>query len=99
MHGVISLLDVTSFDNFFFQDCLSGTAKCHDIRCKIGRLEMDDKVEIRIRSRLWESTLIEVINLLHAGYFFMLFVACSLFFKVEGVYCFGIVYASLCPWV
>ena len=67
MHGVISLQDVTSCDKYVFQDCLSGTAKCHDIRCKIGRLEMDDKVEIRIRSRLWESTLIEVINSLHTG--------------------------------
>lgn len=40
-------------------DCQSGSAKCHDIRCRIGTLQMNKQVQIKIRSRLWESTLLE----------------------------------------
>mgnify|MGYP000748416375 CR=1 FL=1 len=43
-----------------FQDCETGTAKCTNIRCTIKFLKAGDEVTIRVISRLWNGTMIEV---------------------------------------
>ncbi|KAG5899741.1 hypothetical protein JTB14_006079 [Gonioctena quinquepunctata] len=40
-------------------DCSTGTAKCIDIACTIKRLTKGNQAEIDIRSRIWNSTLVE----------------------------------------
>lgn len=40
-------------------DCGKKTAKCYEIRCRIGVLLSGRSVKIQMRSRLWESTLLE----------------------------------------
>ncbi|KAL4222473.1 Integrin alpha [Mactra antiquata] len=40
-------------------DCMKKTAKCYEIRCRIGVLNKNQAVKIRLRARLWESTLLE----------------------------------------
>ncbi|XP_052797585.1 integrin alpha-6-like [Mya arenaria] len=45
--------------NIALLDCDRNTAKCYEIRCKLGILEPYNSVKIRLRSRLWESTLLE----------------------------------------
>ncbi|XP_052246976.1 integrin alpha-6-like isoform X2 [Dreissena polymorpha] len=52
--------------NIAHLDCDSKTAKCYEIRCKIGVLSPDQNVKIRIRSRLWESTLLQDYRLVDA---------------------------------
>ncbi|KAK2570174.1 Integrin alpha-6 [Acropora cervicornis] len=41
-------------------DCETGTAKCTNIRCTIKFLKAGDEVTIRIISRLWNGTMIEL---------------------------------------
>ncbi|XP_067649409.1 integrin alpha-PS1-like isoform X1 [Haliotis asinina] len=40
-------------------DCRRKTAKCHQIKCNIGEMSRNAYVEIKIRARLWESTLLQ----------------------------------------
>nr|XP_023029368.1 integrin alpha-PS1 isoform X1 [Leptinotarsa decemlineata] len=40
-------------------ECLNGTAKCIDITCTIKKLSSGNQADIDIRSRIWNSTLVE----------------------------------------
>ena len=42
-----------------FKDCERGTAKCFKFRCNIRNLQRKQSAVIKIRARLWNTTLIE----------------------------------------
>lgn len=44
---------------FFFQDCDTGTAKCVEIMCSIKDLRKGNAAYVDIKSRIWNSTLVE----------------------------------------
>lgn len=44
---------------FVFKDCNKGTAKCIDLVCTIRKLKKGNQADIDIKSRIWNSTLVE----------------------------------------
>ncbi|KAJ8933057.1 hypothetical protein NQ318_023090 [Aromia moschata] len=41
------------------EDCISGTAKCSEIICTIRKLNKENQAFVDVRSRIWNSTLVE----------------------------------------
>lgn len=52
---------------FHLQGC--GEVGCQSFQCRLGRLRQGDKVEIKLTSRLWQNTLLKVINVIVNGDF------------------------------
>ena len=42
------------------QDCANGTAMCISIPCTLSDIAKGTKVEVKIESRIWNGTLLEV---------------------------------------
>lgn len=49
---------IVLLSHFVFKECSKGTAKCVKFSCPL--LNMTDSAKIYVRSRLWNSTMLEV---------------------------------------